>query len=309
MPSNQPQNAQKIDAKPQILVIDDEESILNLISDILTAEGYQVTCAENGEKGVEFAQKVEFDLIIVDIMMPGIDGIETIRRIRQFNTVVSILILTAYGKRKDAVINAVKYGVFDYITKPFDVDYLISLIKYVLHRAKFGRMPYLDTMRDFYWEREVSQQDLVQKKWSDLKQQVETSSRVLEEDKRKIQRSYISIAPRIEVIKYYCKSLFLNQYVLIAVACLVLGVCFGYLFNFFSTSQSGFDSYISGLKGKEYMIEQRSKESGKVTLTDFYNVMKNIEQWMKKDVEQEGKSLLNEMKGNVDEGKTPFDNQ
>jgi DNA-binding response OmpR family regulator len=301
MPSNQRQNEPKTEKKPNILVIDDEESILNLISDILTAEGYRVVCVENGEKGVECAQKEEFDLIIVDIMMPGIDGIETIRRIRQFNTVVNVLILTAYGKRKDAVVNAVKYGVFDYITKPFDVDYLTSLIKYVLHRAKFGRMPYLDTMRDFYWEREVSQADLVQKKWSDLKQQVESSARVIEQDKKRIERSYVQIAPRIEALKYYFKSTFMNRYTLVILMCLMLGGLFGYLFNLASTSQSSYESYISGLKVKEYAASQRAKDSEKVTLTDFYNVMKNIEQWMKKDVEQEGRAMRIEMRDKGEE--------
>lgn len=308
MPSNQQRNETKTESKPKILVIDDEESILTLISDILTGEGYQVVCAENGEKGVELAQQQEFDLMIVDIMMPGIDGIETIRRIRQFNTVVSILILTAYGKRKDAVINAVKYGVFDYITKPFDVDYLVSLIKYVLHRAKFGRMPYLDTMRDFYWEREVSQQDLVQKKWSDLRQQVATSAKVMEEDKKKIERSYLRLAPRVEALRYYAKSVLANRYLLMIVLCLLLGGFFGYLFNFMSSSQSGYDSYVSGLKVKEYIAQQRSGEGEKVTLSDFYNVMKNIEHWMKKDVEQEGRSYLkDDMSGG--EGNSPYDNR
>jgi len=286
MPSNQRQNEQKTESRPKILVIDDEESILSLISDILTAEGYQVSCAENGEKGVERAQKEEFDLIIVDIMMPGIDGIETIRRIRQFNTVVSILILTAYGKRKDAVINAVKFGVFDYITKPFDVDYLVSLIKYVLHRAKFGRMPYLDTMRDFYWEREVSQQDLVQKKWSDLRQQVESSAKVLEQDKKRIDRTYLHLAPRMEALRYYVKSVIVNRYVLVVILCLALGGFFGFLFNLVSTGQSGYDSYINAIKSKEYYAESRAQEQETVTLADFYNVMKSIERWTRKDVEQ-----------------------
>ncbi|HRZ86448.1 MAG TPA: response regulator [bacterium] len=292
MHSNQAPEEAKSSVSAKVLVIDDEESILNLISDILTAEGYEVSCADNGEKGVDLAQKQAFDLIIVDIMMPGIDGIETIKRIRQFNTAVSILILTAYGKRKDAVVNAVRYGVFDYITKPFDVEYLLSLIKYVLHRAKFGKMPYLDTMRDFYWEKDVSQKDLLQKKWSDLHDQVTSSAKVLEQDRKRIERYYIHSIPMARAVKLYFEQLFSNKYLLIVIVCLMLGCFFGYLFNMMASSQSRFGDYVGSMKMQEHIAQQRDVRSDSVSLGDFYSVMKNIEQWMKKDVEQERKSMF-----------------
>ncbi|MDP8263829.1 MAG: response regulator [Candidatus Ancaeobacter aquaticus] len=272
----------------KILVIDDEESISALIEDILSSEGYDVMTASGGEKGVEIASKDKFDLIMVDVMMPGINGIETIKRIRKKDHTVSIIILSAYGKRKDAVIEAENYGVFDYITKPFDIDYLLSLIKYVLHRAKFGKLPYMETMQNYYGKSDVSQKQLIQKKWYALKEQVEQNAQEIELDKKRIEKDYISkIARKRETIDYYIKHILLNKYALIVIGCLMLGLIAGYFYNKASMTDSQYNVYVNKIRG--HATSSVSRDDDKVTLSDFYHLMKNIEGWMRKDVEQERK--------------------
>ena len=117
----------------RILVVDDEKLLVKGIKFNLENEGYQVETAYDGEEGVEFARNCAFDLIILDLMMPKMDGLETCMRIREFST-VPIIMLTAKSEDMDKVIGF-EYGADDYITKPFNIMELKARVKALLRRS------------------------------------------------------------------------------------------------------------------------------------------------------------------------------
>lgn len=117
----------------RILVVDDEKLLVKGIKFNLENEGYQVETAYDGEEGVEFARNCVFDLIILDLMMPKMDGLETCMRIREFST-VPIIMLTAKSEDMDKVIGF-EYGADDYITKPFNIMELKARVKALLRRS------------------------------------------------------------------------------------------------------------------------------------------------------------------------------
>lgn len=121
-----------------ILVCDDEIKIRETIYDYLSAKGFQVTLAENGERAVSLAQKLSLDLIILDIMMPGINGFEACRQIRSF-TQVPILFLTALGEEND-YLQGYLSGADDYIVKPFPLSVLVEKCNSLINRYKGENM-------------------------------------------------------------------------------------------------------------------------------------------------------------------------
>jgi two-component system NtrC family response regulator len=105
--------------KKSILIIDDDKSLRRVIEFQLGEEGYRVLAADSGMSGLEMFQENEVDLVITDIQMPGIDGIELLKRIKTISSDAMVIIITAYGSIQSAV-EAMRHGAFDYITKPFD---------------------------------------------------------------------------------------------------------------------------------------------------------------------------------------------
>lgn len=119
--------------KPSILVADDEPKILMFIRANLEARGYEVHLAQDGVEAVDVAGLVAPDLIILDVNMPKMDGIEACRRIRQWSS-VPIIILSVRGEEKDKV-RALDEGADDYVTKPFGVEELLARIRVALRRS------------------------------------------------------------------------------------------------------------------------------------------------------------------------------
>ena len=117
----------------KILVVDDEKLLVKGIKFNLENEGYQVECAYNGADAVELARTGNFDLIILDLMMPEIDGLEACVRIREFSS-VPIIMLTARSEDTDKIIGF-ECGADDYITKPFNILELKARIRALLRRA------------------------------------------------------------------------------------------------------------------------------------------------------------------------------
>lgn len=122
----------------KILVIDDEPNIVNLVSAYLKPEGYEVYTAEDGLKGLKAARAFKPDLIVLDVMLPGIDGIEVLTRLRRESDVYVIL-LTAKTEETDRVIG-LSIGADDYVSKPFSPRELTARIKAALRRLK-GEVP------------------------------------------------------------------------------------------------------------------------------------------------------------------------
>ena len=117
----------------KILVVDDEQVLVKGIKFNLESEGYQVEVGYDGEQAVELARSGAFDLIILDLMMPKIDGLQACMRIREFSN-VPVIMLTARSEDADKIIGF-ECGADDYITKPFGMMELLSRIKAVLRRC------------------------------------------------------------------------------------------------------------------------------------------------------------------------------
>ena len=121
--------------KKKILVVDDEEDILELVRYNLSREGYEVTCASSGEDGLKAARNELPDLIVLDLMLPGIDGLEVARILNGNNTTknIPVIMLTAKGEEAD-IVTGLELGADDYITKPFSPRIMIARIRAVLRR-------------------------------------------------------------------------------------------------------------------------------------------------------------------------------
>lgn len=115
----------------KILIVEDDEAISNLIKVNLTAEGYRCTCAYDGKTAADFIEKEDFDLILLDIMLPEINGYELLEYIKPLK--VPVIFLTAKTEVADRI-KGLKLGADDYISKPFQVGELIARVEAVLRR-------------------------------------------------------------------------------------------------------------------------------------------------------------------------------
>lgn len=121
--------------KPHILLIDDDNRLLDLLKTFLEKNDYLVTAAKDGKEGLDCFEKKLFDLIIVDRMMPHLNGIDFLERIRKKNNTIPVLMLTALGEMEDKI-KGLESGADDYITKPFDPKELLLRIKNILKRIQ-----------------------------------------------------------------------------------------------------------------------------------------------------------------------------
>lgn len=119
--------------KPVILVVDDEPQILRVMRASLPARGYDVNTAPGGEEALDEIRKQMPDLVILDLVMPGVSGLEVCQRVREFSS-VPIIVLSAKGSETDKIA-ALDLGADDYVTKPFSLDELLARIRAVLRRS------------------------------------------------------------------------------------------------------------------------------------------------------------------------------
>ncbi len=120
----------------KILVIDDEPSIVTLLKYNLEQAGYRVFSAEDGQSGLEMVSRLQPDCIILDIMLPIIDGIEICKRLRRDSIYIPIMMLTARNEEFDKIIG-LELGADDYMTKPFSPREVVARVKALLRRVKF----------------------------------------------------------------------------------------------------------------------------------------------------------------------------
>ncbi|RMD84099.1 MAG: sigma-54-dependent Fis family transcriptional regulator [Candidatus Dadabacteria bacterium] len=118
-----------------VLVIEDDETLRETLEEALSYEGYNVTSLAKGEDGLSLLEKTHFDIVLCDLKLPGINGMEFIDLSRELNTEPTIILMTAYGDKKTAI-NALRRGAYDYLAKPFDIDELILTLKKVEEREK-----------------------------------------------------------------------------------------------------------------------------------------------------------------------------
>jgi len=116
--------------KKRILVVDDEQNSREGLTKILIKEGYEVVAAESGQTALAKAKKQEFDLIITDLRMPEITGIDVLEKIREKKPDIGVIIVTAYGE-VNSYLKAMTLGAFEYLNKPIKLDEL----RRVIHKA------------------------------------------------------------------------------------------------------------------------------------------------------------------------------
>jgi len=124
-------------AEYSILIVDDEPIVRDSLGKWFTEEGYRVQCAEDGRHTLDLLTKGSFDLIFLDIKMPGMSGLELQRKIRSFNPDATIVIITAFAS-VDTAVEALKDGAHDYITKPIDPDYLSHLVAKLVRQKQLA---------------------------------------------------------------------------------------------------------------------------------------------------------------------------
>ena len=117
---------------PSILIVDDEPSIRNSLDGLLSDEGFEILTAANGYEALKVMDKDSPDLVLLDIWMPGIDGIETLKEIKKSNPYIQVIIITGHGTVETAV-KATKLGAFDLIQKPLSIDKVIVSINNALN--------------------------------------------------------------------------------------------------------------------------------------------------------------------------------
>jgi len=114
--------------KISILIVDDEESVRDSLYNWFLEDGFRVECAENAKKALTILESDQFDIILADIKMPGMDGLEMLRRIKSLKPDAIVIVMTAFAT-VDTAVKALKDGAYDYVTKPFDPDDLTHLIR------------------------------------------------------------------------------------------------------------------------------------------------------------------------------------
>ena len=120
--------------KPRLLIIEDEESILRGLTDVFLYNGYEVESAAEGHSGLEMALSGDYHLILLDLMLPGMDGLSICDKIREVDRNLPIIMLTAKTSEED-IIQGLKLGADDYIPKPFSVGQLLARVEAVLRRS------------------------------------------------------------------------------------------------------------------------------------------------------------------------------
>ncbi|MGE5654151.1 MAG: response regulator [Bacillota bacterium] len=121
--------------KQRVLLIDDERNIRMIVSQCLSLSGFEVVSAVNGYEGLNELDRQPFDLVLLDMMMPGIDGVETLRRIRDLQPLLPVIMITAHGTIENAV-ESMKLGAVDYLRKPFTPDEIRATCEEVLSRSQ-----------------------------------------------------------------------------------------------------------------------------------------------------------------------------
>ncbi|HOP46346.1 MAG TPA: sigma-54 dependent transcriptional regulator [Desulfobacteraceae bacterium] len=166
--------------KPRILVIDDEPAMRESLYDWLMEDGYEVGLAENGPEGILMASGKIWEVILLDLKMPGMDGLEVLKKLREI-TDAEILIMTAYAT-VDTAVQAIKEGAFDYLVKPFDPDEIEMQIKRIVEHKQLVLENILlkqNLEEKYQYDEIIGKSDVMQKIFQLISQVAKTDSTVL----------------------------------------------------------------------------------------------------------------------------------
>jgi two-component system response regulator PilR (NtrC family) len=167
--------------KPRILVVDDEESIREFLDIMLRKEGYEVTCAEDGQKALEILKKKAIDMVISDLQMPNLTGIELLRQVKDQFPDMLFMMITAFGSTENAV-EAMKLGAYDYLTKPFKIDEVRINIANALHSKNLeveNRVLKKELTREFSFQSVVGNSDAMHRIFEMVRRVSSTPTNIL----------------------------------------------------------------------------------------------------------------------------------
>jgi putative two-component system response regulator len=125
--------------KSTLLVVDDDPYVLESISTLLTEFGYTVFTCQKGADAVKMVEKIHFDVVLTDIKMPQVTGIELLRKIHAYSRQIPVILMTAFAEL-DVAVDAIKRGAFDFITKPYNPDYLLHSVEKAVKYTRFVQM-------------------------------------------------------------------------------------------------------------------------------------------------------------------------
>jgi DNA-binding NtrC family response regulator len=114
-----------------ILIVDDEEGVRDGLRELLKDEGYAAICAENGEEALKILRREHVDLILTDMRMPGMSGIDLLKKVHEINEDLGVIILTGYGEI-ESYIEAMSFGAMEYVSKPFKANELKFIVNKIL---------------------------------------------------------------------------------------------------------------------------------------------------------------------------------
>ena len=165
----------------KILVVDDEQSLREVLSIMLKRAGYAVTAVSDGEEAIEQLQKEIFDLVITDLRMPKVDGMEVLRAVKSASPETVVLIITAFATA-DSAVEAMKQGAYDYLTKPFQVDEVQLIIRNALEKRRLTTENILlkrEMASQSSFAQLVGQSEAMQKVFDVVKKVADSKSNVL----------------------------------------------------------------------------------------------------------------------------------
>lgn len=162
--------------KLRVLIVDDETSVRTLLSEVLQGQGYEVSVASSGEEAIDLARQKPFEIVITDMRMPGISGVEVIQHVKNINSECCVIVITAYASVESAV-EAIRRGAYDYITKPFNIATMRiivdraaerqRLLKEARDKDKFEQLAILDSLTELFnkrYFREVLEKEIARAK-------------------------------------------------------------------------------------------------------------------------------------------------
>ncbi|PIU42205.1 MAG: hypothetical protein COS99_01500 [Candidatus Omnitrophica bacterium CG07_land_8_20_14_0_80_42_15] len=258
-------------ARARILVVDDEAAVRRLLEKVFTKEDYEVLSAASGEEAVTIATGKPVDLVIVDLKMPGIDGIETIRKIKKVNSGAAFIVITAFGEMA-SVKDATGLGVFDYITKPFDLDYIKHLVRHIVAAVRPQILPYAKDLEQVFTG-ELTLEEARKRKLTSFKKDLDERAEVIKGIHKFVDKGismyYMSLSP-LAALAHNTKRLLTNFYFIIISVGIVIGIIFGYIYGTFSSKS----------------LYAQAAQKKKVSVYDFYNTLNELKFWMEKHTEQ-----------------------
>src|SRR5208337_716346 len=136
-----PENRKNGSKSPRILIVDDDPGQRSLLDSFLRSQGFETLVATSGEQALELLRTQEVSMMISDVRMPGLSGLETLRRARQEHAVLPVLLVTAYADIREAV-GAMRDGALNYLAKPIDLDELLSTVRQATGVAKSTPLRY-----------------------------------------------------------------------------------------------------------------------------------------------------------------------